>query len=135
MEQREVEKETLVSLSHEMAAVRDKKDLVRLIKTQLKKLVAFDYSVLVAINEDRQTFSGYILDPDMASRQHLRYESLLSDSFSIFDPILDQVRTTDKPLVFKLQEYAAVGKLPAYLVPPMESGMQEVVIMSVQGEQ
>ena len=132
--QRELEKEMLLSLSHDMAAVRDKDDLLCLINTQLKKLVAFDHSNLFAINEDRQTFSAYKLDPASTTRKHQQYESLLHGRFSIFDPILDEVMTADKPLVFNLQAYAEAGKLPAYLVPAMESGMRETVLMSIAGE-
>ena len=124
---RELEKEVLLSLSHDMSRIRDKNDLISMINNQFKKLFYFNYSTIGVTNEDSLTFSFFLTDPNSLSRVHKDYDAINSSKFPLTDGFLDNYIWHDEPYIFDLVAAAQGGYLPPYLVPAYECGLKEVL--------
>lgn len=131
---REQEKEILLTLSYEMAKIRDKNALLTLMNTRLKKLFYFKHSSIIAFSEDRETFSAYLLDPESKARLHHDYGTMTTDHYSVHDEIIRKVVSQDEPVVFDLEEMAVSGKVPSYLRVLCEVGLKEMVVVPLQGD-
>lgn len=127
IKKRELEKEVLLSLSHDMSRIRDKNDLISMINNQFKKLFYFNYSTIGVTNEGSITFSFFLTDPNSLSKVHKDYDAVNSSKFPLTDEFLDNYIWHDEPYIFDLVAAAQGGYLPPYLVPSYECGLKEVL--------
>jgi formate hydrogenlyase transcriptional activator len=128
---RELEKEVLLSLSHDVSRIRDKNDLISMINNQFKKLFYFNYSTIGVINEDSLTFSFFLTDPNSLSRVHKDYDKINASKFPLTDGFLDNYIWHDEPYIFDLVAAVQGGYLPPYLVPAYECGLKEVLAIRI----
>ncbi len=131
---REKEKETLLSISHEMARIRDKNDLLELINTKLKKLFYFTHSSISAITPDRKNFVVYLTDPNSRSRQHGEFEVMISKPYPIKDQVFEHFIRTEGPTISDYEEVMKLDDPPFYTKIHYEAGMREAVSIPLQGE-
>jgi transcriptional regulator with GAF, ATPase, and Fis domain len=131
---RELEKEMLLTLSYEMAVIRDKADLLTLINTKLKKLFYFTHSSISAINEDRETFVVYLTDPESRSRQHKDYVGLVTTTYPIKDGVFDTFIQSDEPVINNYEEIVSRPQPPKYSIIHYEAGLKEAVSIKLHGE-
>ncbi|MFC0512945.1 sigma 54-interacting transcriptional regulator [Mucilaginibacter angelicae] len=128
---RELEKEVLLSLSHDVSRIRDKNDLISMINNQFKKLFYFNYSTIGVTNEDSLTFSFFLTDPNSLSRVHKDYAAINASKFPLTDGFLDNYIWHDEPYIFDLVAAAQGGYLPPYLVPAYDCGLKEVLAIRI----
>jgi len=131
---REKEQHTLLSLSHQMAKIRDKNQLLSLINTQLKKLFDFSHSSISVIAEDRQTFSVYLTDPQSRSRQHQDYEKLVVSTYPVNDGVFNIFMEATEPIISDYEDVQRMDSPPPYAVIHYQVGMREAVSVPLPGE-
>jgi len=134
---RESERDLLLSLSIDIAAVRNNDELLKVISQRLKYLLKFSHTVVATINEDA-TVSRFLLDPEAKSKSHPGYKQAAKMRFPIQDDILDKCILTPEPQLFNLQELMDLtnGEMPLYLKVNYESGLKNAVVVRFsKGEQ
>jgi formate hydrogenlyase transcriptional activator len=125
---RESERELLLSLNMDIAAVRDNNELLLVISHRLKNLLGFSHTVIFIINADRITASVYLLDPQSKVRNHPDYAQHKKNRYVIHDGILNRVLSSPAPVVYNLTEVHHLRELPTYFKINFESGMQQAVM-------
>ncbi|MDP9076750.1 MAG: sigma 54-interacting transcriptional regulator [Bacteroidota bacterium] len=127
---REKERDLLLSLSVDIAAVRNNSELLKVISQRLKYLLKFSHTIVATINED-STVSRFLRDPEAKSTFHPQYIQASQMRYPIQDNILDRCILTPEPLLFNLKDLmdAAGGDLPLYLKINYESGLKNVVVI------
>jgi formate hydrogenlyase transcriptional activator len=137
IQKRENERDLLLSLSIDIAAVRSNSELLKVISQCLKYLLKFSHTIVATINEDASV-SRFLLDPEAKSKSHPEYEQAAQMRYPIQDDILDKCLLTPEPLLFNLQELmdSTNGDIPLYLKINYESGLKNVVVVRFsKGEQ
>jgi formate hydrogenlyase transcriptional activator len=127
---KEHERDLLLSLSVDIAAVRSNSELLKVISQHLKNLLKFSHTIVATINEDF-TVSRFLLDPESKSASHPEYHEASHARFPIQDDIFDRCILTSEPLIFNLKEFtdSSNGDLPLYLKINYESGLKNAVII------
>jgi formate hydrogenlyase transcriptional activator len=125
---REKERDLLLSISNDIAAVRDQQELVDVVTQRLKKQLSFSHILIGTINNDESTFSAYIIDPGSQSQGHPEYNQARKMKFPINDGIMDRVCESDVPLVFDLVELNKQAGIPPYIKINYECGLKQVII-------
>ena len=134
IQKRQIEKELLLNLSHDMARIRAKAELLALINTQLKKLFYFTHSSISVINEDRETFSIYLTDPQTRSKQHLDGETMLRSTFPIYDGIFESFLLSDEPNVHEYEKIINGENPPQWAKIHYEVGLREIISIPLYRE-
>jgi transcriptional regulator with GAF, ATPase, and Fis domain len=129
------EKELLLNLSRHIAAIKDKEELLSVLNTQVQKVFPFSHSNIVRFDDEGETFSAFLNDPDSVSQHHAGYSKLLITKWSVHDRLLENVIPFDAPFIFNLTKAAAENYLPEYLIPASESGLVEMVAIRLKTEQ
>jgi transcriptional regulator with GAF, ATPase, and Fis domain len=127
---REKERDLLLTLSVDIALVRNNIELRKVISQRLKYLLKFSHTIVATINED-STASRFLPDPDAKSKSHPQYNQAGQTRFPIQDNILDRSILTPEPLLFNLKELTETtnGDLPLYLKINYESGLKNVIVV------
>lgn len=127
---REIERDLLLSLSVDIAAVRNNNELLKVISQRLKYLLKFSHAIVAVINED-STVSRFLLDPEAKSKSHPEYKQAVQMRYPIEDNIFDKCLSTSEPLLFNLQELmdSTNGDIPLYLRVNYESGLKNAVVV------
>jgi formate hydrogenlyase transcriptional activator len=128
IQRRETELSILLSLSTDIASVRNHKELLGVINKQLKGLLGFTHTIMATLDKDKMTFSAFLLDPQSRSRSHPEYAEAVADSYPLHDGILEKAFTARNPKVFDLETLMSAGDIPRYLRIPYESGSRQVCI-------
>lgn len=124
---REKERELLLSLSIDFAAIRNTNELVLVITQRLKDLMGFYHSAIATIDEDQTAAKAYILDPESKSKTHRQYQDVISNKHPLNDGILDRIVTSPSPMVVDLDQLAKESEIPLWLRVNYESGIRQLV--------
>jgi hypothetical protein len=133
-ERKESEKEQalLLSISNEIAALRKREDLFRIVNLKLKELFAIDEFIIAQINEDRKTYSAFILDLEEPIKTLPDFENITSDVYHISDPLFSKVMQSEDLLLFNVDELATRIDMPAYVYFWHKAGIPYVVCMALR---
>ena len=124
---RENERDTLISLSRHIAAVRNSRELLEVITTNMRSVIGFRHMFIARINDDGNTATSYLLDPEAAARDHPSYSRSAGGKHPLNDGFLDRTIASEEPVVANLDKAAAVKPLPLYLQVNHESGIRQIV--------
>lgn len=112
---RENEKSILLTLSNEIAAVRNKDDLFRVVSCNLKELFAMTGFAIGLVNDDRQTHSPYLFDLEDNICNHPDFQEIVSQKFDITDGLFDTVLNSDEPVSLYVDDLPSGSGTPAYV--------------------
>lgn len=104
--------ETLLSFSADLAKVKDKEDLFRLLDQRLHQLFEFDHSRVILLDQDHPASGA---------------------GDAIYADIIEATLDSDYPLVFDLDRQLS-GLVPEYIRHSYNIGAREVVIMALRKE-
>ncbi|MFB0497200.1 formate hydrogenlyase transcriptional activator [Mucilaginibacter sp. OAE612] len=105
----------LLSLSHDIAAVRNKDDLTKAIEKVVSQLSSISRFVIRGINEDQKTMSLFLYDKHVKTAiEELGHYFVLDAVYPIADGISDLVLAGNATIVFDLQEWIDKGNAPSY---------------------
>ena len=112
---RQEEKSKLLSLSDEIAAMRSRNDLLRVVNTKLKSLFAIDEFGISQVNEDRATYSAFIMDLRDNLKSHGDFERITTDKYSVTDRVFSSITNSQDPVLFDVAGLARESGIPAYV--------------------
>jgi formate hydrogenlyase transcriptional activator len=129
IQRRQTERETLLSLSTDIAAARTIDDLMLLIRQKLKQLLGFTNTGMTFADKEKMTCTPVLADPESTARSHPEYIRSYSRVYPIYDGLgFEQAFTSTKPVVFNLVDLAKKGNMPLYVTIPYESGLKRMCI-------
>jgi transcriptional regulator with GAF, ATPase, and Fis domain len=126
---REKERELLLALSIDIAAVRNNTELLGVITQRLKNILGFCHTVIATVNDDQTTVSAFLLDPNAKSKSHPTYQDAKVFKYPINDGILNRAMAAASPLVFDLDQLNDEQELPLYLKVNFESGVRQMIMV------
>jgi formate hydrogenlyase transcriptional activator len=132
--QREKEKETLLTLSHEIAGVKDKEDLLPILRQKFKSNGLYTDLAISMINPDRETITGYLINWENRRHQHPDYVNERNAKHPINDGIISRVLQTQGPVLFDLNEVLKWEKVPGYIRFQYARGIRYVIGLALRNQ-
>lgn len=126
--ERETEKSMLLTISNDMAAIRNKNDLLLTLQTRLKKLFYFSHMLTTIVDRETQTHSQFIIDPSSRSKKFPDYDRIVNTAYSLNDPLIKTVIHSKTPVIFDLDELAKQQTMPEWIMMNYASGIRELVM-------
>jgi formate hydrogenlyase transcriptional activator len=124
--QRQEEKTTLLSLSTEIAALRRREDLERIVNTKIKSLFSINDFGFLQINDD-QTYSTFTLDLGSQIRNQTDFAEVESGRYSVKDPIFTRMMDSEDPIILDVNKLAEDSDMPKYVYFWQKIGLQRVL--------
>lgn len=112
---REQEKATLLSLSQEMAALRERNDLFQKFYTKVTSVLGIEEFGMVLLNVEKQTYRIIIDEAATFVRLHPGHEAVLDMEFLSSDPIFTRISASNDPVYFDVAALSALPDMPAYV--------------------
>lgn len=112
---RENEKSILLTLSNEIAAVRNKDELFRAVSHNLKELFQMKGFAIGLVNDDKQTHSPFLFDLDEDIRNHPDFKEIVSQKFDIADGLFDHVLNSSEAVTIVVDELESQSNTSAYI--------------------
>src|SRR5262249_28918787 len=129
LKRREHEKSVLLALSNDIANTKNKKDLLHIINNKLKTLFYFTHSVIGVIDNEKRTYSTFIVDPESLSAGHPDYQEIvIKTHYPINDGVVNIALGSSTPVVFDLDKLNDEIEMPRYLKLNHGIGIKEVVM-------
>lgn len=129
---REEEKNMLISLSNEIAALKNREDLFHVVNKKIKKLFSIQEFGFSKIDEGGKTFSALVMDIGEIISSHSDYDKTIATSFSVVDPLFIEVINAEDPVLYEVEELAKKKDMPAYVYFWKNSGIQRVLIAALR---
>lgn len=126
---RDKDKSTLIEISNDMSAIRDKNDLLSVLHKRLKKLFNFSHTLMTLTDPVTKTYTGLIFDSKSASKKkHPDYKRICDAHYSINDPVMAAAFASETSLVFDLDKLMLHPDVPEWITMNYNSGIREMVI-------
>ncbi|SDD43106.1 Transcriptional regulator containing GAF, AAA-type ATPase, and DNA-binding Fis domains [Dyadobacter soli] len=125
--------EALLELSNRMVKVRDRRDLLHVINTGLRKAINFTACVMTILDDVHQTYKAFLTDPDSKSRDYAAYNEAISTPYPVADGIYDVAAQSDAPVLFDMRRID-VANAPVWIKLHYAAGAREMVIKALPGD-
>ena len=131
----EQERKMLLDLGHDITRVRDRDDLLFLFSRRLKSLFYFTHTIVSLIDSSDETYTPFLLDhKNSPIRDHDRYEELVHSHFSLNEPFIQTVLTSEEPVSFRLEDIMDSPTSPFNLRINYERGIREILMTRLMTE-
>jgi formate hydrogenlyase transcriptional activator len=127
LQRQNAEKEILLSLSEDIAAVREKGQLLRVIKNRLKPVLKFSHFAL-GVRMPDDSIVSFLYDPDSKAKNHPEYKKVYRQEEEHYGEFIDFITHTANPVILNESSSRRFSALPAVMRINFESGIREVMI-------
>ena len=124
--------EILQSLIEDFALIREKQDLLRIIRMELRSRLNFGYNWVATVNDDGLTMTVFLVEPESLAKGHPLYQEVIRKKYPLNDGVFNRVLLSSEPMVFDLRQLFAEGNIPEYFRMHYESGVTSVVMTGLQ---
>lgn len=116
IQQREKEKEILLTLSSDISRTRGLEELVAVLRRRLKSILRFNDIIVGLFNEDKTHFKIRVADAEERRASHPDYYRLAFDDHPVEDGLHDVLLATEGPQVFQVENLLrkASGRRPGF---------------------
>jgi formate hydrogenlyase transcriptional activator len=129
---REDEKSILLSLSNEIAAVRNRDDFLYVVNTKLKELFSVQGFGIGLISEDGKTHSPFLIAVDNTIESNSDFKEVISQKYSVTDGVFDILMNSDEPVTFMVSDFQEGTGYPAYVNFWKELNIQTILGVRLQ---
>lgn len=129
---RENEKDILLSVSRELASIRDKEDLLPILKKQLERLSFYSDLVITKVDDNMKTFSAFLINEDSNRLLHPGYREMANARHIFPDGVYEVALYSESPVVYNLHEVASLPDACSYVKFVYENGTVEMVGISLR---
>lgn len=123
----------LLAVSADIARIRNKTDLLRLVRVNLKSLFYFTHGSIVLFSPNKTTYRSFLLDPGSKLRNNPAYGKYVTEDHDINDGIIDKVVETNNPVVVDVVE-SYENNHRNILKVPYEEGIKEIASFGLSNE-
>src|ERR1700754_1895708 len=96
--------ETLLSFSVAVTSVRDKSELLLLVREHFSELLAFTNMGMASLNSENETCYPNLSDPRSISKKHPDYEQAVTMGYPLYGAIFEKAYRSERPVVFLLDQ-------------------------------
>lgn len=128
IQRRQLERETLLSLSTDIASIRTTDELVTLIRLKLKDLIGFTNTGMASFDKEKMICSPLMRDPQSTARSHPEYAGANKKTYPLYDGVFEKAYASDKPVVFSLKDLTKQDIQPLYVKVSYESGLKQLCL-------
>lgn len=126
--ERENEKSILLEISNNMAAIRNKRDLINTVQDRLKTLFNFSHAVTAIADEELQVYRGLVVDPTSRSKDDPDFQRIVYADYPLNHPLIKIVLRSAEPVLFKVDELMENKDVPEWIAMNHRAGIHEMVI-------
>lgn len=123
---RDEEKNLLLSLSNEIAALKNRQDLFKVVNGKIKQLLGIKELGFSKIDEGELTYSIFLVDVEDRVKNHPQFEKILSAHFDVSDPLFSEVLNLQSPAIYDVSELINRTNMPPYVGFWREIGIERV---------
>lgn len=127
--QREREKTILLNLSREIAAMKSRKDLIKVFGEHFRELFAVEGFGITKLNDDGLTYSPFIVNSVERVRRQPEYEKVIVSNYRIGDPVFRQVTESREPVVLDVDDLSRDNTAPVYVQLWKKANLRHVLCM------
>ncbi|MEO7523069.1 MAG: GAF domain-containing protein, partial [Ferruginibacter sp.] len=124
---REYQQTLLLSLSNEIASVRNKNDLLQVLNIKLKALFPIIGFGITLQNEDGVTHSPFVVDSDDPIKNDIDFEKVITLKYSIEDGVYDRIVQTSEPVLINVDDIKTRVQTAAYVAFWKKLNVRQVV--------
>ncbi|MFV5703259.1 sigma 54-interacting transcriptional regulator [Flavobacterium sp. XS2P12] len=103
IEKKEREQSILLSLSNQMAMVKNKDELFEVIDNRLKELFSLKSFGIILMNEDRKTHRAFLLGVSDEIQNSTDFKNIVHKDYDINDGIFNKVLASDSAVIFDIE--------------------------------
>jgi transcriptional regulator with GAF, ATPase, and Fis domain len=129
---REEEKSTLLSISQEIAVLRDRNDIFEIVIRKMKELFSLNEFGIGCINNNDETYSSFTIDLTTATKSHEDFDLITSAKYSVHDPIFSKVMNAEEPVDFDINDLSKQNGIPQYVNFWKALGFQKVLCVALR---
>ena len=126
------EKAVLLSFSNEIASVRDKNGLSKVIKSHLKDYSLISEYLICTINHESKTYNNFLYDYDSFPDDDHEFTTLALKRINIPDGTWDICLYSDESRLFDINKLLAQENVPEYVVLWKKMGFEKIVGCSLK---
>ena len=105
----------LLEISSELSVIREKEDLLLILKKQLQRLSFYDDVVIARVDSNGSTFSRFIVSESPIREEDPDYPHMLEAHHTFPDGVFEKALNSGKMVLFDLEEIIRKGKAPSYI--------------------
>ncbi|HEY6953650.1 MAG TPA: GAF domain-containing protein, partial [Flavisolibacter sp.] len=132
IQRKDQEKTTLLSLSNEIARVKTREDLFRIVNSKIKDLFLVDEFVLAKIDDEGQSCVAFVLDVNQETRNHSDFNTIVTARFSTSDEIFTSVFASEDAVVFDVATLSKKRAVPAYVEFWSNVGIRKMLLIALR---
>ena len=129
---REEEKTILLSLSNDIASLKNRSDLFQVVNNRIKEIFSISQFGIVKINEDRTTHSAFMMDLGEAVMGQIDFEEIIKLKFDINDQAFSSVMASDEPIILNISELAGEPDPPEYVKFWQYAGFEQLLCLALR---
>jgi formate hydrogenlyase transcriptional activator len=103
IEKKEREQSILLSLSNQMAMVKNKEELFEVIDNRFKELFFLKSFGIILMNEDRKTHRAFLLGVSDKTQNSTDFKNIVYKDYDINDGIFNKVLASDSAVIFDIE--------------------------------
>jgi formate hydrogenlyase transcriptional activator len=115
IQEKKEEKTALLSLSNDIAAIRNKADLVKVTATKIRGLLASEVILIDLIDPEKQTHSIYFVDNEEQALHFEEYRNRDAKECPVVDGVYEKILASEDAVVLDLQQLPQSGLVPEYI--------------------
>ena len=129
---REEEKVILLSLSNEIAAIKNRNDFFHLVNFQLQSLFEIKEFGIAQINTDRKSYCAFVLELEGNIRDHNDFNKITSAKYEVNDPVFSVVMNSELPTLLDVNKLVNEPAIPEYVGFWKNVGLQRVLAVPLR---
>ena len=129
---REEEKSILLSLSDEIASLRNRNDLFRVVNDKIKKLFSVEQMGIAKINEDLETHSAFMIDMGDPVSNRDDFTEVTTKKYSVHDKAFADVIKSEDPVILDVDALALEKEVPEYVTFWKAVGFRKLLCLALK---
>jgi formate hydrogenlyase transcriptional activator len=130
-ENKEGERDILLALSQDIAAIRDKNDLFKVVSTKIRTLLSSEVFIINLIDAATRTHSVFFVDHEEIALQYPEYQVIRTQAAPVEDGVFNLVIAAEGPVTIDIPNIMATGKAPNYVQMWHKMGRRQMVAMAL----
>lgn len=126
------EKAILLTFSNDVASVRDKSGLAKVIKTDLKQPALIKEYLICTVDLETRTHTGFLYDDDSRWAKAPGFKALAARKINMIDGIWDVSLYADEPRLFTIDDMVANDEASEYMLFWKNMGIKQIIASSLR---
>ncbi len=129
---RQEEKSKLLVLSDEIARMRSRNDLLRLVSAKLKELFSIEEFGIAQVDDDGKTYRAFVMDLGETIEHDTAFSQITKASYQVTDRVFSWIAVSDDPVLLDVATLAAEPDSPDYVGFWQQVGLRKVLSMALR---